>query len=254
MDEAADLASDFVLATNIYQLRGADLEKKSAEDVRKALALTYWSPNNPNSLQYTIKSDGRLPLDWAGFEAAVGRYVASDLKSSELDRLILTGVTDLEVTGFLEKMYVKNLFEPASVAEAANSSMVGLWFKGRLKSLGLSLLIALATYATSVLWDSAPEWFEIVGYGIALGQFILGSIIATIALPFAISKHKRASQPILKLVDGMATLYGELHSDGPISVRHLRLRFEELRDIDAVWPGSLWVLLEDLERRNITSL
>lgn len=252
MDEAFDIGRDFAFSAHGYMSSAPISRGDTPEKIRRARSLTYWA--EPRTLEYEIKSNGRLMVDFSQYEAAVIRYLESDLRSAEIDRFILTGLIDMELTGFLERVYKRDPITRVLLDELIKKSIPKQWLKGRVNALVLSILITVITFYTTILWEAAPNWVSTAGYGVAIGQFVLTSLIATIALPFAASAHKKAIEPLKKLIDGMTTFYWEIHSDGPLSLRHVRLRIEDLRDIDAIWPGSIWVLLEDIEKRGVTTL
>jgi hypothetical protein len=84
--------------------------------------------------------------------------------------------------------------------------------------------------------------------------FVLGTIM-TIFFYFQYRKSwANQRKDLVDLPFEMIGLYSELHSDGPLSVRRVRERVQQLADLGAVWPGAVWALLDDMEARKVTTM
>ena len=107
--------------------------------------------------------------------------------------------------------------------------------------------VAAAIYAGIAGWLN-DEW----AIGIILVLIVIFAImliLALIATPILWKTQSAAKKKTLELMDAMVGVYAELGSGGYVSAKHVRARAEAVTDIGAVWPGPLFVLLDDIIER-----
>jgi hypothetical protein len=254
---AFQIASDLKSAALIGSYDTNWLREKDISDdvVRDALALT--SRADPTRLVHEIRRGGRLQISRELFEGSISRYLDSELRHPQVDALLLIAIADLEITAYLHAMVT---WKPLIGARSAldlfrnNGSLLWLWFKGRLRGV-LWVILTIASLLASVRYLGVPS--ERVTLFLSLGVIGLYLLTTVVTFPIVLAKSRTFAEErdrTLILIQAMVALFGELHAPGPLSVAHLRARFTELQRKGAVWPNSLWPLLDDLDARGVLIL
>lgn len=158
------------------------------------------------------KKPGEPYIQRSETEGAIAEYLAGSVRTDQLDRMFLDAGIASEMFAFMD--------EP--VAKAVSFS----WW-GYLSNLAL---------AAFILWVSESAWWAV----------IVSLVLAT--GPIAGRLINKQAKITGKLLGSMADTYRTLN--GPISsIREVRRALEASRDVGAVWPSPVWVLLEDIEAR-----
>jgi hypothetical protein len=112
----------------------------------------------------------------------------------------------------------------------------------------VALLLGACAYAIEWLGLISDDVFLIVL--LVLGAlFLIETAWASLRFPFAWRAQAAHNARTAKLLSAMNGVYSELNSNGPISARHIRERAQAVSAAGAVWPGPLFVILEDAIER-----
>lgn len=145
-------------------------------------------------------------------ENAIAEYLQGRVRTNQLDRAFLDAGIAAELFGYMD--------HPS--AQMTTFSILG--YLGNLALAAILLWVSDQAWwanAITVLLVTAPFWVPLV------------------------SRHIRATRKRLRaMIDAYLALDGAVSS-----VREVRRALEAARDLGAVWPNSLWVLLEDIEAR-----
>jgi hypothetical protein len=100
------------------------------------------------------------------------------------------------------------------------------------------------------------HWLEVISEDVFVivllidgGLLILETAWAVLRFPFACRAQSKHNTKTAQLLLDMNGVYCELNSTGPVSARHVRERAQAVSAAGAVWPGPLFVLLEDVIER-----
>lgn len=77
--------------------------KLTAKECREIFSVTY--PWNTQSVVANARKGKKLHIDQGNFEGAVSDYLRSNFKFPLADRLLLTTLLDMEITGYLAVIY-----------------------------------------------------------------------------------------------------------------------------------------------------
>jgi hypothetical protein len=192
-------------------------------------------------------------IDKTGFNEAVSRYLESEFRIPYADRVLLTASFDIEITAFLSEIYEKNIFTRQSAASVIDRAPIVTWLIGRGWSLSRLLIVTAAAIAASRLgWVSDVTAFWI--FLVALGLMVAGTVMSFFGYLSFRQRWKSMRPKLVDLPIAMIDFYGEVHSEGPLSVRRVRQQAQRLADMGAVWPGGVWALLDDMEARGVVSM
>lgn len=253
---AADLSWPFIdrntLLSNTWR---TDFER---DEVYKALTLTY--KIHTGSLIEHAKKGEELCVDKDGFEVAVGKYIKSEVRHPDVDRLILTALMDMEISSYLKEVFDERAFIGSGLGAVYAARIHP--FKRFLKTLLLRVVLTVLASVGAFVFSAYvyPLRFE-VPFFVAVGCIALffgTTLISAVRLPFQIQQYntavKHLEMGVVQLPETMMSFYHEYHTSAPLSVRRLRKRTEELSEKGVVWPQSLWPLLDDLELRKVAVL
>jgi len=250
---AADIARDITFARSFTALPFSleERAKLSEKEVRNIFRITH--PAHDRDLIPDAKKGERMRLDRSGFEESVGTYLRNEFRAPSVERALLVALIDMEITEFLRYVHEADIFTKKSKASEVARTPFVRWLLGRFWAV-VQLVVITACIVGAVSYDLiSAETGMLLFFG-AVILLVLGTVMT---LFFYFQYRKAWATQRRGLVDlpfEMIGLYRELHSDGPLSVRRVRERVQQLADMGTVWPGAVWALLEDIEARKVTSL
>lgn len=252
-DEANNTANSIVYSYIGLPFSDDARMKLSPERVRDKLALRV--PHHVLHLTDYIKSNGKLgvPQDW--LSNAAGEYVNNRFKSAEIDRVLLQALTQVEISAYIDEMMSKDVLTGKSVLDSFAPPSISKAILNTSQRISLALLIgAILIIAPLFIQNSPADEMLLIGIGAAgLGTiFALGSGIVSVTT--AIRERparKKAQMSILDTIDKMNAFYLEFKGQGPFSLARFKNRANDLANEGVVWPSGLFVLIEDMEERNI---
>lgn len=229
------------------------------DDLRQAV--TPWSEREKGKLDFwtmsprqpfvEVKRDKKAPeIDRSKIEEAADRYLRLPYRCAEFDRLLVYMLAAAEMYAYGEKVLVKTpgLWIFGLSASPLYPHPIRNWFIGQAWNLvifGLPIGIAW--------WLAGKEWIEEeTAFWIAVGSggiFLLLLGISIIALPLFIYRSAREKASTLNRMQAMYTAYTAIQQRGLISARHVTQCLELGAAQDVVWPGLLYVLLDDIVAR-----
>lgn len=201
---------------------------------------------------FEIKRDQKaLEIERMRLEEMADRYLRLPYRCAEFDRLLVDMLTAAEMYAYGETVFVKNavaswLFGVPSSPLYAHP--IKTWFIGQVWNLVLfGAPIGIVWWLVSKQWieDDTATWITL-GSG---GLFLLLLGVSIMALPFFIYRSARAKTDTLNRLNAMQSAYAAMGVTGQISARHVTQRLEAAADRDVVWPGALYVLLDDIIAR-----
>lgn len=132
VEEALRHARDltYPLATSFPFWTDKGHDQLTPEETMKKLGLLYNTP--PQILLKNAELGEVMPVHRLEFEAAVGDYLQSEVKSPPLDRLILTALVQIEVCAYFEEIHRKDIFQNKCQIEkiAKMENAVVRWIMG----------------------------------------------------------------------------------------------------------------------------
>lgn len=250
LEEASQIASTIAWAYGL--LRGKERsDPHSFEDRQR------WSMTSQVDGAYPldgVKRHGALQVDRDQLEHGIHLYLRSPYRYPMVDRVIVRALTDYEITHFIDAQVRPDPLSGKSRMDERRLDWGWEWWKGRARGLGYGALIVAALVALEVLWPQTPDWVLIGGALFVVFGYVVLTILATVILFVAAPRVRQAQQPTRDILEAMRTFFAEFRGSGPISVPFLRRRVEELRQLGVIWPGALWAMLDDLDRRGVALL
>lgn len=252
-EEAHTTATSIVYAYEGLPFSIDKLKALSPDQVTEKLALLV--PPHVTNLATHVKEKGKLraPQDW--LSQAVGDYVRGSFKSPAVDRVLAQALTQVEMAAYMHEMLWKNpLTETSKLEEARPPSVVkAVWNVSKL--VFVLWLISLGIASLPLAFSALPVnamLFAGLGLG-ALGTIALLAllVLGVIGILREKPRKKRLQNSILDMIDRMNGFFLEFKSAGPFSTAHFRKRTNDLAEAGVVWPGGLFVLLDDMEARGV---
>ncbi|SFP86380.1 hypothetical protein SAMN04488047_11521 [Tranquillimonas alkanivorans] len=253
LDEAHGIASDitgaFFQAVSAAQRRGAELEVAEA---RRAFSMRF--RGEPRWFLSEVKKHGELQVDRDGLEYAVGRYLDSPYRDLQVDRLLVQALSDMEITAYVEEQVRPNPFPGRSRLQVQRASLLVGWLKVSAKAAGVLALYLVGLVGLYALVPNLPAAW-LIAAGLAGGViYLLFTLAVLVSAIRAGPKWRRMRETTETLIDKMTSFHVEMRGSGPISVRYLRDRMQQLTEAGVIWPQSLWSLLDDLEARAVARI
>ncbi len=254
-DEAHDTATSVVYAYFGLPFAMDERTALTPEQVTEKMALRV--PPHVTNLPAHVKETGKLKVPQDDLSHAAGNYVMGSFKSPWVDRVLAQALTQVEIAAFMDEMLWKNpLIGMSKLEETYSPSLMKAVWNISKMIFGL-LFVSFGIAASPMVFPALPSDGMLLG-GLALGA--LGSIILLALLVLAIvgilrekPESKRRRQSILDMIDRMNGFFLEFKSSGPFSTAHFRKRVDDLAEAGVVWPGGLFVLLDDMEERGVRS-
>lgn len=258
MNEAANIAHEIVFAFQLGKHDAIFLNKDVSEQkVKEAFKLSYGVPSH--YLLAEAKLGRRLLVDKDSLEEAIGHYLSNNLRPTGVDRLLVLSLTDMEISSYLAEM----LDETRIIGQSPIQILRGLrhpvqaWLTSRVWRFGLLVSLIAGVFFVSSQTDLSPDTSILVSIGF-IAVFLLDVIFSLVKLPFQLkhfrAAHRTLTKNVVDLPALMHSFYTEFRTSGPISVKRLRAKLEDMEQQGVVWPSSLWPLIEDIEKRSIIAL
>lgn len=252
-DEAYEIATSITNAYEGVTIREGDKAACAPDQIKRRLALSI--PSSASNLFEYVKENGKLGVQQDELSYHVANYTKGRLKSSEVDRSLALALTHAEIAAYLDEMLWKNPITNTSRLEDAKPHGIGRFMWGAIKAMLILWSVAACVTAIPIFFPS--PWFSSY-VAIALGIGAVGSIaiLAFYGL-VALLVHRdrprqlRNHEAILGMMDRMNAFYQEFSANAPISTAHFRKRVEELAEAGVIWPGGIFVLLDDMEYRQV---
>ncbi|HET6159538.1 MAG TPA: hypothetical protein VFE34_14430 [Dongiaceae bacterium] len=200
---------------------------------------------------FEIRRDQKAPqIDRVELEGMADRYLRLPYRCAEFDRLLADMLTAAEMYAYGETVLIKNpvAWVFGLSASPIHPRPIRNWLIGQAWNLlFFGVPAGISWWMASKQWiDDGTALWVTLGCG---GIFLLLFGISIVALPFFIYRSARVKANILNRLDAMQSAYAAIGVSGPISARHVTQRLEVAADRDVVWPGALYVLLDDIIAR-----
>jgi hypothetical protein len=216
---------------------------------RETGKLDFWKSHHQPFFE--IRRDQKAPqIDRVELEGMADRYLHLPYRCAEFDRLLADMLTATEMYAYGETVLVKNpvAWVFGLSASPIHPRPIRNWLIGQLWNL-----VFFGAPAGISWWMASKQWIgEETALWITLGCggiFLLLFGISIVALPFFIYRSAREKANILNRLNAMQSAYAAIGVSGQISARHIARRLEAAADHDVVWPGALYVLLDDILAR-----
>lgn len=178
-------------------------------------------------------------------ETIVQEYLDLPYRSQHVDRLLVDLLVALEVYAYGETVIKRRGVPDFIATPILKRRPIWEWFLGNLFMVVLWTVLGTGFWGLSRVLPIPDGW--VIGFNVVLGLlFALNLIWSTLWLPRTWWIIHRAKRKASELLEEMLSVYAELQSDGPISVRHIELRARSAANAGVVWPPPLFVLLEDI--------
>lgn len=201
-----------------------------------------------------IKEGSAPPMDRAEVEVAATKYLELPYRSRLLDRTLVEVLVALEIYAYGSLMVGPRglpfiagalLPDPSPLRQphAFVSFVLGSLFNAVL-FLGVAYLVQGYIYSSSAKLGWVTLALVVV--------FLFFLVVSMIALPFSWRRQMQARNEARALLRAMMHTYSELVSSGVLSAEHIRRSAQKAADSGVVWPGPLFVLLDDIVCRDGT--
>lgn len=201
---------------------------------------------------------------------ALTRYLESEIRDIEIDRLLLTLLADSEIVGFIadvgkskfwsgddnpiKKLFFKDGNHPygrlereekrlSSVKDIKSGRITTKLF---LQYAGISVTAVLFSY----LFDFIPSGF---GIGVSIFMFILWLYFININKKTVSSVDNNFEKhfPILTMINKMEDFYIFIRQESPLPVSSIKKELNILENAEALMPAGMMSIIEDLEDREV---
>ncbi|NKB29722.1 MAG: hypothetical protein GKR99_20075 [Rhodobacteraceae bacterium] len=165
---------------------------------------------------------------------------------------------DMEVTAFLKEVHWRDPITRRSQIDdyIAMSSLLSSWFKGRLVGGALSLAFVLAI--ALIVDNRVADWVTISLLGSVVALYCISTLVSFIAMlksrSILLRNGVELTNAFVQKPAFAASIFTELNGEGPISTARLRDIVSNSADQGILWPSGVWVMLDDLDRRNVSML
>jgi hypothetical protein len=251
---AYKIADDLIYpAMTDFLFDAEKLSTMTSREITTAMSIT--SGTNHRDLLRLASQDKRLQIDVPSFELAVGGYLQSDYRIPVVDRIIITTLLDAEITGYLHHIMAKDVFTNISPFDdfGRGRHPLLMWVGGQGRALVFYAFCIAVAVGVRVLDVVSPNTATFLILGV-VGVAILWFFITLIGLSLYIPAWRKRRPQFIDLPDKMRQIYSEIHSSGPVSVKRIRDKIQNLEEIGAAWPSALWVMLDDIEARGTIAL
>lgn len=192
-----------------------------------------------------IKAKEAPQFGRAEIEETTAQYLRLPYRSEYIDRTLVDLLVALEIYAFGEEMINPKPFvgSPLKVRPIVD------WFLGNLFMVVFWIVIAAGFHGLNRIGLFPDDW--LVWPHVVLGLlFAVNLVWSTLWLPRRWWSVHKLKKSIRATIEQMLGVYSELRSDGPISARHIEERARTAANAGVVWPPPLFVLLEDISRRD----
>ena len=230
----------------IQSLRYATSPLGRPEDKSKVLSL--WSHRAHPF--YDVKNNKSPYLDRAQINVAIEEYLALPYRARQIDRLFVDIFLAVELYGFSDEMVNEYVIEgllPSSPLKRSHPFI--LYLKNFAIGIGSLIVCIGATY----FFHQSQLLSLDLAFGIGAITsiiFLLWFAVVSFSLPFAWREHSKRVSSVFLLMREMEGCYSELSSNGPVSATRLLERLKAAGEKGVRWPSPLYVILDDVMRRN----
>lgn len=236
LDDAISLISNLRFAVRSGQSDGEDENP-----------LSLWS--HRGQPLYDVKAANSPSLSRPEIEGVVGDYLNLPYRARAIDRLLVDLLIALELYAYgnevLNPVYIRGVTPKPLLKRSALLN----WSFEIGGTLCIWIVIGLALWVLNAIGLFPESWLWVI-HGVLALLFSANAAWATLHLPGAMIALSKGKKQALGLLSQMASVYSELSSDGPISARHIEQRARIAADAGVVWPGPLFALLDDINRRD----
>ncbi len=188
---------------------------------------------------------GEIPqINRAQVEEATAFYLNLSWRVPEIDRVLADLLIAVEVSDYAQKM----LIDAWKYPELSDSPFVqkGVFWPSA-KRILIAAIVGFGTFLVTA-W-SGSGWALVAG-GLVVVACLVWIVAILVHTPLEWRRRERQRGQITSLFEAMLRCYRQLSSPGPVSARHVRGTCEQAADEGVVWPGPLFSLLDDIERRS----
>jgi hypothetical protein len=254
-DEAHTTATSVTYAYQGLPFSIDERKALSAEQVTEQLALLV--PLHVTSLSRHVMEKGKLGVLQDDLSHAVGEYVKGRFKAPEIDRVLTQALTQVEMVAYLDEMLWKNPLTGTSKLEDAQppSMLKAVWNVSKLLFVLwlVCLGIAVSPLAVSALSADAMLFVGLGLGGVGTLALLALLILGMIGIMREKPRKRRLQNSILDMIKRMNGFFLEFNSTGPFSTAYFSKRVNDLAEVGVVWPSGLFVLLDDMELRDVRS-
>lgn len=264
IDAATRDAADQAVAAGIFPTASTDIWKTTEFDgyLHKAvepIQALYWTFDRDgdahNGRLWSHKSflmgdvKGKLlpGFQRREIEQVTGEYVKGGFKTQTVDRLMVDLLVGMEFAQYAETV-IHGPHVPFLAPSVLKRGVIFEWFFGRIIAAVLGYVGYLVFWGLDKIGLFPNSWLWLIGL-ILTCLWLLDAVWGTIMLPKVWMQTRRAKQTIQSLLNHMSLTYSALGSDGPVSVQHVTGLANRAAEAGVVWPGPLFVLLEDIGAR-----
>jgi hypothetical protein len=231
-------------------------------EVKKLYALRMsFDKHSPVFQQLKTKDiPGRISDD---LEQYVNDYLSSPFRSSELDSVMLKILAEEEPIQYIHHVAWENpeypnfgikakLTAAQDYAKQINRPIEGWLFKQVLETLAVpALLFAGAIYLN---WDGIGYVALILSILWVSFSFYCAASYLRHRSDYRSEKITNTHTEVFKMTLAMEDFIRTLRSDGSISLARIEQKLKDLEQLDAVMPETLFVFIDDLKAKGITSI
>jgi hypothetical protein len=251
--EANNKASSLIYAYEGLPLATEDRKKLSPSEVKQKLALLV--PPHVKDLVSHVKETGNLGAMPDSVSGSVGDYVKGRFKSPEIDRVLAKILTQVEIVAYIDDMICKSPLSAMSKLEEAKPPSVFKFIWNVSKLFFGVWLVAIVIAASPIVipvfsYDTTAVVALGLGTVISLTLLVL-LVIGVISIIKERPRRKKNHTAILDMIARMNGFYLEFQGSGPFSLSRFKQRVNELADAGVAWPGGLFVLIEDMDARDV---
>ena len=264
-EEVYSLISKLTYATNFY---GENYEKMAAGLLHQECSLRLLVPDHTRLETHLENFDvHRISKD---LETHVADYLGSKLRNTELDSFMFKLLAEEEPVQYIHEMAWKNPSYPSlgmktklEVAmgnkKAMNRSLLAMAMKGFLYNCFYSVVLITAAIFIQTKWFSnGDDWIPIIAI---IASLILFAIWLWALFWLSLEKYKYTRNPsenpdsrLIELVLSMSNFFDMMRSPGKVSLDRIEQKLNDLEQMEAVMPETLYVFISDLRSRGISSI
>lgn len=242
-DEATSFIDNFEYAVEGRQdYRNSD----TLEARTRAEELRLWSHRSHPF--YDIKIKKTPDLNRVELEQVVERYLELPFRAAFIDRLLVDLLVVTEIYAYADATINAPRIPGLTPTTPLTRKPSLEWLQNVVITVLLCCGIGWSLWGLSLIHFFPEDWVDgVVAILLLLG--VIGVAWSTVVLPFAWRETARGKRQISDLLTQMNGVYAELASEGSISAHHIDQRARSASEAGVVWPGPLFVLLDDVRAR-----
>lgn len=242
-DEATSFIENFDYAVEGRQCyRNSD----TLEARTRAEELRLW--NHRSHPFYDIKIKKTPDLNRVELEQVVDRYLELPFRAAFIDRLLVDVLVVTEIYAYADATINAPRIPGLTPTTPLTRKPSLEWLQNVVITVLLCCGIGWGLWGLSLIHFFPEDWVGgVIAILLLLG--VIGVAWSTVILPFAWRETARGKRQISDLLTQMNGVYAELASEGSISAHHIDQRARSASEAGVVWPGPLFVLLDDIRAR-----